>query len=120
MNIKIIMLAGISLIVVLAAITFYNTSAIDKVKVEQMVSGGALLIDVRAPDEFEGGSVPGAINIPLDEIQRRIDEFKDKGNIIVFCRTGNHSNQAITILESNGITTAINGGSWGDVAQFVK
>lgn len=74
-------------------------------------------VDVRTPGEFSQGSVTGAVNIPLDQVQSRIAEFKGKEEIVVFCRSGNRSGQAKAILEQNGITNVINGGSWEDVKK---
>lgn len=77
---------------------------------------GAMLVDVRTPEEFEQGSVPGAVNIPLNTIKNRLDEFVGKKGILVFCRSGNRSRQAKGILEAAGITNVINGGTWQNVA----
>lgn len=74
-------------------------------------------VDVRTPGEFSQGSVSGAVNIPLDQVQARIEEFKGKDEIVVFCRSGNRSSQAKSILEQYGITNVINGGSWEDVKK---
>lgn len=81
------------------------------------IKNGAYLVDVRTPAEFEAGSVPGAVNIPLNEVADRLDEFKDKGEIIVFCRTGNRSGQAKNILDANNFKGVINGGSWQNVKE---
>lgn len=81
---------------------------------------GAFLVDVRTPAEFAGGSAPGAVNIPLDKLPSRVNEFKNKDKIVVFCRSGNRSARAKEILESHGITNVINGGSWQNVAQALK
>jgi rhodanese-related sulfurtransferase len=78
------------------------------------------LVDVRTPEEFAAGSVKGAVNIPLDEVESRITEFQGKEEIVVFCRSGNRSAQAISILAANGITNVTNGGSWEDVAEKYK
>lgn len=78
------------------------------------------LVDVRTPEEFAAGSVKGAVNIPLDQVQTRIAEFQGKEQIVVFCRSGNRSGQAIEILNENGITNVVNGGSWEDVAEKYK
>ena len=43
------------------------------------------LIDVRTPTEFNAGSVPSAINIPLNEVVNRLDELKELQPILVFC-----------------------------------
>ncbi|EHQ26086.1 rhodanese-like domain-containing protein [Mucilaginibacter paludis] len=78
------------------------------------------LVDVRTPAEFAGGHVKGSVNIPLDQLQKRLSEFKNKKSIVVFCQSGNRSQQAKTILEKNNIPNVTNGGSWTTVKQFVK
>jgi phage shock protein E len=78
------------------------------------------LVDVRTPQEFAAGSVNGAVNIPLDEVESRIAEFQGKEQIVVFCRSGNRSSQAMSILNEHGITNVTNGGSWEDVAEKYK
>lgn len=73
------------------------------------------LVDVRTPEEFASGSVAHAVNIPLDEIQNRIEEFKDEENITVFCRSGARSSLAQQLLEQHGIVGVTNGGALSDV-----
>lgn len=85
-----------------------------------IIDEGAFLVDVRTPGEFADGHVKGSVNIPLDSVQTRLLKFKNKKNIIVFCRSGNRSAQAKTILEQNGINNVINGGAWDHVNKFVK
>jgi rhodanese-related sulfurtransferase len=48
----------------------------------------ALLLDVRTPLEFEGERIEGALNIPLEQLEGRIDELPEQGEIVVICRTG--------------------------------
>ncbi|MDO4691742.1 MAG: rhodanese-like domain-containing protein [Porphyromonadaceae bacterium] len=69
---------------------------------------GAMLVDVRTPEEFAAGSVSGAVNIPLSTIGSRLEEFKGKKGILVFCRSGNRSRQAKAILDKAGIPNVIN------------
>jgi phage shock protein E len=73
------------------------------------------IIDVRTPGEFMGGHVVGSINIPLQEIQNRIDEIKLlKQPIVLCCASGMRSGQATVYLKSLGVDCE-NGGSWLDV-----
>lgn len=73
------------------------------------------IVDVRTPGEFMGGHVEGSINIPLQEIQQRIEEIKALPQpIILCCASGNRSGQATSYLKSLGINCS-NGGSWIDV-----
>jgi phage shock protein E len=87
---------------------------------EKVINDNAFLVDVRTQQEFAEGSVKGAINIPLDQVQRQLDKFKNKKHIIVFCRSGNRSNQALSILQQNGFNNVTNGGTWQNVKQFVR
>ncbi len=91
-----------------------------KVDLQQIINEGAFLVDVRTPGEFAAGHVKGSENIPLNNITTQLNKFKNKKNIIVFCQSGGRSSQAKTILEQNGFTNVINGGSWNNVNQFVK
>jgi len=84
------------------------------------VKNAAFLVDVRTPSEFAGGSVSGAVNIPLDTLPNQLSQFKDKPAIVVFCRSGNRSGQAKAILEQNGFKSIINGGTWENVSQIVN
>lgn len=81
----------------------------DSGNLSEVLSQGAYLVDVRSPGEFSSGSVPGAVNIPLDTIQNKVSTLKNKKNIVVFCRSGARSSQAKNILESAGITGVTNG-----------
>lgn len=96
---------------------FTNTNAAD---LQNAISNEAFLVDVRTPQEFASGSVKNAVNIPLDKIQSQLQAFKNKTNIIVFCRSGNRSRQAKTILNQNNFINVINGGTWQNVKQFVN
>lgn len=76
------------------------------------------IVDVRTPEEFEGGHVPGSINIPLDEVPARTSEFRTMATpIVLCCRSGARSGQALLYLEAQGVTGLRNGGSWTDVAM---
>lgn len=84
-------------------------------QLETALEKGALLVDVRTPSEFASGSVTGAVNVPLDRIQQQLAFFKNKQHIVVFCRSGNRSYQAKLVLERNGISGVVNGGTWQKV-----
>ena len=79
------------------------------------IINNAYLVDVRTPAEFAEGNVPGSVNIPLDQVQNQLSKFKNHENIVVFCRSGNRSGQAKAILEQNGFTNVVNGGTWQQV-----
>ena len=76
----------------------------------------ATLIDVRTPGEVAMETVPGAINNPLDEVPTRWEEFKSMSRpLVLFCRSGGRSGQALMFLASKGIEDGMNGGGASDV-----
>jgi phage shock protein E len=87
---------------------------------QSIIKEGAFLVDVRTPGEFAAGNVKGSVNIPLDTIPAQLAQFKNKKNIVVFCRSGSRSSQAKAFLDQNGFTNVVNGGTWDYVNQFVK
>lgn len=92
----------------------------DQTQLKEAIANGAFLVDVRTPAEFAGGSVKGAVNIPLDRIQSQLAKFKDKKSVVVFCRSGGRSSQAKSILERNQVPNVINGGTWQNVNQAAQ
>lgn len=63
---------------------------------------GAHVIDVRTPAEFAAGSIPGAVNIPVDELRDRLDEVRalaaDGGDLVVHCAVGIRGHVAARVL----------------------
>ena len=75
-------------------------------------------VDVRTPAEFMGGNVNDSINIPLQEIQQRLDEIKQlKTPLVLCCASGGRSAMAAQFLSAQGID-CVNGGSWLDVNYY--
>lgn len=69
----------------------------------QLVEQGALLLDVRTPDEFRSGHVSRATNIPVQELGRRLNECGPKSRpIVVYCRSGGRSATAASLLRGAG------------------
>ncbi len=96
---------------------FGNTETPD---LKKLIEEGAFLVDVRSPGEFNQEHVKGSVNIPVDTVASQLSKFKNKKNIIVFCRSGNRSSHAKNVLEQNGFTNVVNGGTWQNVNQFVN
>jgi len=67
-------------------------------ELEKQVSGGLgsedLLIDVREPDEFASGHVPGAENIPLSNVAGAVTRISGRKRLFVICQRGGRSIQA--------------------------
>jgi rhodanese-related sulfurtransferase len=76
----------------------------------------ATIIDVRSPGEFSMGAVEGSVNIPLDQVPHKVEEFKNmKKPLVLCCASGNRSGQAVQFLEANGLDEIYNGGGWNMV-----
>ena len=74
------------------------------------------VVDVRTAEEFHGGHVPGSINIPLNEIPERIEEIRRLPvPVVLCCRSGTRSENALRFLEQQGLKDLSNGGAWQDV-----
>jgi rhodanese-related sulfurtransferase len=88
-----------------------NYINIDNDKLKEMIKDEkSLLIDIRTEEEFEEGSIDGAINIPLQHLMYDIDDiidYKDK-NIIIYCRSGHRSITACNLLELEGFKNIYN------------
>lgn len=75
-----------------------------------------IVLDVRMPREYAAGHLPGALNIPLDQIQRAlpvIQQAAERGDILVVCASGARSMNACKILAENGVATATLAGGTG-------
>lgn len=79
---------------------------------KQLVTHGAVIVDVRTPTEFRGGHIKGAVNIPLDQLRTRLGDLKKKQQpVITCCRSGARSGVAKGILKAAGLE-CYNGGPW--------
>lgn len=78
---------------------------------EAIASNEPMVVDVRTVEEFQGGAFPGAINIPLDELQMRIIELGSKSReITLYCASGARSAYGQKGLQQMGFSNVINGG----------
>ena len=69
-----------------------------------------LLVDVRTEEEYEGGYIPSAINIPVQSIERNPPDLPKDSLVIVYCRSGGRSSRAKLILEELGYDKVVNFG----------
>ena len=63
-----------------------------------------VILDVRTASEYSEAHIEGAVNIPVDELETRLDELSQDDEILVYCRTGNRSSTAVDILEDAGFS----------------
>lgn len=66
------------------------------------------MIDVREPDEYAAGHIPGITLIPMGEVAERLSEIPTDKEVIVTCRSGNRSGQIVDFLRSQGFTNVHN------------
>lgn len=77
-------------------------------------------IDVRTPDEFAGGHIDGAINIPLDMLQQNIPAVAAiPGPKVLYCRIGGRSSMAVSLLKQHGIANVENGGGIDELMRNI-
>ena len=92
-----------------------------KVDIGELISNGAMIIDVRSRSEYSSGHVKGSVNIPLDQLANNLNRLKSKNqSIITCCASGMRSGSAKSFLKSQGYTSVHNGGSWQNVARHTK
>lgn len=71
---------------------------------ELVTKQGALLLDVRTPEEFSAGHVDGAVNIPVQELEAKLATFPAKKDqaVVVYCHSGRRSATAAALLTKAG------------------
>ena len=95
--------------------------AVPEIDVDQLAklhAEGVPIIDVRQPDEYVSGHVPGAVLIPLADVPERVEDFPDDRPVYVICRSGARSARAVEFLLGQGLdATNIAGGTLAWVAS---
>lgn len=93
-----------------------TTSSIDVATARAVLANNpeALIVDVRTPAEFETVHIPGAINLPLDQVDAHLGRIVSQagGRMLLICQSGNRAGQACVKLASAGLTdvTVLTGG----------
>ena len=89
-------------------------------EIQDLIKSGATIVDVRSREEFEQGHVTSSVNIPLNEVVARIDEFKSiEQPFLVCCLSGGRSEQATEYLQSMDIK-CLNVGGWQQVKSLLS
>jgi phage shock protein E len=89
-----------------------------KVNLQEVISSGAVILDVRTKGEFQSGHLRNSINIPIDNLQQNIKKLNKSKPIITCCASGSRSAFARRILKSNGFDQVYNGGSWYSLRKY--
>lgn len=77
-------------------------------RLEQLASDGALIVDVRTPAEYAAGHIPGARNVPVEQIQATAESWSKDRAVVVYCATGARSANAAQWLAANGFRAVYN------------
>jgi rhodanese-related sulfurtransferase len=67
-----------------------------------MAAKGSVVLDVRTPGEFARGSLPGAVNIPIEQLRERMDELPRSQPILAYCQVGMRGYLASRLLLQSG------------------
>ena len=86
------------------------TSNVQWSDIAALKAKGSYLLDVRSAKEFAEGSIPGAVNIPIDDLRERISEIP-KEHVVVLCQVGQRGHTATVLLREQGVdATNLDGG----------
>jgi rhodanese-related sulfurtransferase len=85
---------------------------------DSSLSREATLIDVRTPVEYAAGSIPGAVNIPLEQLRERLEEVPRDHQVVVHCQVGMRGYMAALILQQAGFHAANLGGGYKTYRLF--
>jgi rhodanese-related sulfurtransferase len=65
------------------------------------------VLDVRTPEEYAAGHVPGAVNVPYDQVASHLAEIPKDKEVVLYCRSGRRTGLAAEVLEANGYTKLV-------------
>ena len=83
-----------------------------KVDFAELVTKGAVIVDVRTKAEFGGGHIKDSLNIPLQNLEDNLKRLPKDRALITCCASGGRSASAASILKSKGYAQVYNGGGW--------
>jgi len=85
---------------------------------EMIDRGEVFILDVRTQEEYDAGHIKGSTLIPVQELDKRLNEIPKDRKILVYCRTGHRSTQASEILVNNGFKEVYN--MKGGIEEWIK
>jgi rhodanese-related sulfurtransferase len=87
--------------------------------VDDQLPDGATLIDVRTPKEHAAGAIPGAVNVPIDELRERLGELPRDRPVVAYCQVGMRGYLATRVLQQAGYSAANLSGGYTTYRQVV-
>ena len=78
---------------------------------QEAVAAGAMLLDVREPEEWLEGHAPGAVHVPMSDVQDRLAELPKDRLVVAICRSGSRSRAVAALLAAEGydVVNAVGG-----------
>lgn len=86
-----------------AAVQARASARVDGAEARALVASGAVLLDVRTPEEFRDGHLDGALNVPVSELEAHLDELPAGRPLVVYCASGRRSARAVGLLRARGL-----------------
>jgi phage shock protein E len=88
-------------------------------KLKSALLRGAVVIDIRSPNEFDRGKVPDSVNIPMDRFAINTERMKNMNRPLIICSNSVYeSGIAVRKLKSEGIKDVYNGGTWINMGKI--
>lgn len=106
----------------LALFACRTSAVLPETEAREYLKAGAPVIDVRTVAEFEARHLPGAINIPLNEVKDKVPlQFTNRSQVLLLhCRSGHRSGIAVRELRELGYTNVFNLGSFHQAEKVLK
>jgi phage shock protein E len=90
-----------------------------KIDLQEVISNGAVIVDVRSKGEFQSGHLRDSINMPVDNLEQNLKKLNKNKPVITCCASGARSASAVRILKSHGFEEVYNGGSWNSLKKYL-
>lgn len=116
-----LILASLFVLVSCKGKTSSDNGLTEETKIQQLVkNGSATIVDVRTAEEFAEGHIENSVNVPLNEIDDSLTMLRQYEDIVVVCRSGKRSTQAMETLKANGFDNVYNGKGWETLNESLK
>lgn len=115
---KALIVTAVALLAVYIAYRTYRFAMLDK-GLDEKIAKGAIILDVRTPEEYKTGHIEGSINISLGTIRERYAELDTSKTYITTCSHGLRSVKVESLLKERGFKHVYNGGAWVDLEKVV-
>jgi phage shock protein E len=117
MSLNPLVLAAMAIVAYLVISRLRGGGKVSANVVLEKIKAGATIVDVRSPDEYRGGFYPGAVNIPVNELQGRLAEIPKAKPVVLYCASGGRSSMAARLLKAAGFADVVNAGGLSDMPR---